>query len=358
MHTRSLGLLILISILVLVMQACGSSNQDTQAPIPATQPPTQTPTPTELPTPQAVPVEVQRQEEGGYAYLPPPGYDVSAGMGIVSMLAEGADADLGPSISLYGGPPDPGVSAQSLLDQLKDAEDTQLAEPQLVKIGGYDGLAADIVIRHNDVNIYGRIVTLVTPEVQFIALAGAPWERWESELQPIFETLLSSITFFTPVPVLAPTTTPTSVGQADTLRQWAASATASSQYADDDWSASQATGAPNVPECADDARAWASAGTDTLEWLEVSYDTPVTPIKVNIYETFNPGQIVKVELLDVNKVYHLIYTATARVKGCPSILSIDIPSANYQAVAVRITIDQAQINNWDEIDAVELVGYP
>src|SRR5689334_9218519 len=35
-------------------------------------------------------------------------------------------------------------------------------------------------------------------------------------------------------------------------RQWASSATASSQYGDDSWAASQATGAPNVATCGDD----------------------------------------------------------------------------------------------------------
>lgn len=368
MNTRSFRLLILISILVLVGLACGAGSQATEAPAaqPAqpTSPPAEASEPTESPPPQIELGDLQRQDEGGYSYQLAPGYDVSAGMGIVSMLAEGADPDIGPSISLFGGPPDPGATAQSMLDQLKGQSDTQLSDPQPIKIGGYDGLAADIVIQRNGIELHGRIVAVVTPENQFVALAGGPKERWDDELKPVFEAVLSSINFFTPVAVLEPTEAPTqipatsSADQGDTLRQWAVSAIASSEYTDSGWNASQATGAPNVTECADDSKAWASEGYDTVEWLQVSYETAVTPVQVNIYETFNPGQIVKVELLDVNNNYHVIYTADTQVKTCPSVLTIDVASADYQAIAVRITIDQTHVLNWNEIDAVELVGYP
>jgi hypothetical protein len=268
---------------------------------------------------------------------------------------------------LIGGSPDPGSTAQSLLDQLKGSADTRLSEPAAVKIGGYAGLAADITIQRNGVEVVGQIVTVVTPENQFIALAGGPRERWENELKPIFDAVLSSITFFTPFAVLEPTQAPTEAptptleataeDHGDALRQWATSAIASSEYTDSGWNASQAAGAPNVADCADDSKAWASEGYDKVEWLEVSYNTPVTPAQVNIYETYNPGQIVKVELLDVNSNYHEIYTAKVQAKECPSVLAIDISEIDYQVIAVRITVDQTQALNWAEIDAVELVGY-
>ena len=41
--------------------------------------------------------------------------------------------------------------------------------------------------------------------------------------------------------------------------QWAATATASSQYGDIDWAARQATGAPDMVACDDDVHAWAFA---------------------------------------------------------------------------------------------------
>jgi hypothetical protein len=67
------------------------------------------------------------------------------------------------------------------------------------------------------------------------------------------------------------------------IRQWASSATASSEYGNPDWAAHQATGAPDTPECGDLVSAWASYDQYTVEWLEVGYATPVVPSEVNIY---------------------------------------------------------------------------
>ena len=53
-------------------------------------------------------------------------------------------------------------------------------------------------------------------------------------------------------------------GSEETISQWASSATASSQYDDPDYSANQATGAPNALECGDSVNAWASLDSGTV----------------------------------------------------------------------------------------------
>jgi hypothetical protein len=170
------------------------------------------------PTPSAAPPiqlgEVRRNEAGGYTYRPPAGYRAATDGSVVTMLALGADPQLGPGLTLYAGAPDPGATAQSLLDQLKGAEDTRLGEPQAVQIGGYDGLIANIVIMQEDFELYGRIATLVTPETQFIALAAAPQALWETELAPVLDAVLSSVTFF---PRIVPTEAPALPVEAPTL---------------------------------------------------------------------------------------------------------------------------------------------
>ena len=95
-----------------------------------------------------------------------------------------------------------------------------------------------------------------------------------------------------------------------------------------------------------------------MDWLEVRYDIPVIPTEVNIYESHTPSQISRVELVDSSGAYHEIYTAIPEMKmDCPYVLSVPVNSADYQAVAVRIVIDQSVIDlPWAEIDAVELVG--
>jgi hypothetical protein len=176
----------------------------------------------------------------------------------------------------------------------------------------------------------------------------------------------------TDTPVTAPTTEstglpatvvptiPSGLSPVDEIRQWSASATASTEYGNPDWAAAQATGAPNVTACGDDSSAWASRDDTTVEWLELTYATPVKPYQVNIYQTFNPGQIVNVELFspDGQTAYH-IYTATpAKVETCPQVLTLSLDGSNLTQVnRIRITVDQSVLGvGWAEIDAVELVG--
>ncbi|MBT7191244.1 MAG: hypothetical protein HN916_13750 [Anaerolineae bacterium] len=142
------------------------------------------------------------------------------------------------------------------------------------------------------------------------------------------------------------------------ISQWASNASASSEYGNPDWAAQQATGAPDTLECGDTPTAWASEGNFTTEWLELRYDTPVTPTEINIYESHTPTQVVRVEIFDTQGSYHEVYSAQPKMTDCPYILSISVQEADYQATGVKITIDQSQLNlPWNEIDAVELVGY-
>ena len=144
----------------------------------------------------------------------------------------------------------------------------------------------------------------------------------------------------------------------DIIYRWASSAYASSEYDNPDWGAQQATGAPDTLECGDKPTAWASYGDYTKEWLEVRYETPVTPTEINIYESHTPTQVARVEIVDTQGVYHEVYTGEPTMTDCPYILSISVTGADYEAVGVKITIDQSVIGlPWDEIDAVELVGY-
>ena len=141
-------------------------------------------------------------------------------------------------------------------------------------------------------------------------------------------------------------------------RQWAVSATASSEYGVTGWSAMQATGAPDTPECGDYTTAWASEGYDTAEWIELDYDTPVLPTEINIYQTYNPNQVIQVELRDLEGNYQTVYLGTPQDESddCPFVLSISTEGIDWQVDGVRITINQSEFEDWNEIDAVELVG--
>lgn len=152
---------------------------------------------------------------------------------------------------------------------------------------------------------------------------------------------------------------PGAASSAELIRQWASSATAGSEYGNPDWAAHQATGAPDTLGCGDLVTAWASADQFSVEWLEVRYDIPVLPFEVNIYETHTPSQVVRVELLDTGGEYHQVYSAEPKIKAeCPYVLTVRVEEAGYQVDGVRVTVDQSQLGlPWDEIDAIELVGY-
>ena len=169
--------------------------------------------------------------------------------------------------------------------------------------------------------------------------------------------------------ILTPTITqpsatdlPPAEPDAGTISQWAQEAEASSSFSADDereWSPRQATGQPDTRRCGDLQTAWASAAPDSVEWLLLRYEEAVHVTGVNIYQTFNPNQVVKVELVDDFGDSLVIYDQPPVPvdQPCPYVLSIEIERTEQRYDAVRITVDQSSLGlGWNEIDAVELVG--
>jgi hypothetical protein len=146
------------------------------------------------------------------------------------------------------------------------------------------------------------------------------------------------------------------------IHQWAATGEATSEFGSLSWSAMQAGGKPDTPACGDASTAWAAAQADTVESLTVYFmEEPLIPTEINIVQTYNPSQVVAVELLDPYSEHAdaLVYEAVPRVTTeCPYTLSIPVTQVDYPVMGVRITIDQGVLGvGWNEIDAVELVGY-
>ena len=141
------------------------------------------------------------------------------------------------------------------------------------------------------------------------------------------------------------------------LRQWATGAQASSEYGNSDWSAAQATGAPNTEAAGDCVTAWASTETDGGdEWLELTYDRPVNPTAVRIRETFNPGAVTKVEAQDGGGTWHTVWAGKDGTKDCPGWLTVTLEVPEWTTRKIKLTLDSAAVPGWNEIDAVELIG--
>ena len=146
------------------------------------------------------------------------------------------------------------------------------------------------------------------------------------------------------------------------LRQWATSATASSEYSADINGAIQATGKPDTETCGDRQTAWSPWDEDTVETIELGYQTPVYATQVNIYQTYSPDQVVLVEVLDADSdEFQTVYESEPVMIAedeCPYTLEVQIdPATETLVTGVRITIDQSNPDrSWNHIDAVELVG--
>ena len=147
------------------------------------------------------------------------------------------------------------------------------------------------------------------------------------------------------------------VEPANFLLQWASSASASTQYETGSWAAAQAIGVPNVITCNDEWKAWASLDAAGVDWLELTYEQPVRPTEIRIYEVWAPGSIVKVEVKEASG-YRQVYNASPEpFTSCLRTLSIPVTGVTEFISTVRITVDQRLRNDWNEIDAVRLTGF-
>jgi hypothetical protein len=365
-----------LSILVLVTLSCGflgktePTIEPTKAPVPTKAPaPTKVPEPTKPPEPTKEPEPTEastsdvelgeevRSEDGGFSFRAVPGYTTEEAYGMASMEAPGADPDLGPAMMLMGALGEESYTPEEFFAEFTGNLDTnvEVSPPRKIDVDGQPGVIADVTGTEGDAEMVGRIVVAApTPNHHFIMVAVAPADQWD-EIGPLFDAVLASVRFFEPSGGGGEVV----VTMAGQLRQWAVSATASSQYGDTGWSADQATGAPDTLDCGDYTTAWATEDYDTIEWIELDYDTPVVPLGVNIYQSYNPNQVVEVELRDLEGNYYTIYTGIPQNESddCPFVLSISVDGVLEQVDGVRITIDQSVFEDWVEIDAVELVGF-
>ncbi len=140
----------------------------------------------------------------------------------------------------------------------------------------------------------------------------------------------------------------------DAVGQWASTASASSEF-NSSYAATQATGAPNLTECRDQSGAWAplSSGPDP-EWLRLGYATPVYATGVRIHETNIGGFVTGLDLVEPNGTVHTLSIAIDNTV-CPGYFELSFAQTPYLVAEIIV---HTQIAGWEEIDAVELLGWP
>jgi hypothetical protein len=146
----------------------------------------------------------------------------------------------------------------------------------------------------------------------------------------------------------------------DFTTQWAVAARASSEYRATDYSAAQATGAPNVSRHGDNARAWAPKTADAgEEWLELTFAEPMRAEGVRVIQSFNPGAIIRIEVSDEAGAATTVWTgpdATVYPRGEIGVLAVTFPPTAQPVVRVKVVLDTRSVSGWNEIDAVELIA--
>jgi hypothetical protein len=238
---------------------------------------------------------------------------------------------------------------------------------------------ADETITASDISQLGGSKEIVSTYVEepgtYIVLVDSTWSDQAADFSisagtiPVTdllaaagdETESSTPTETAPTETAPTETAPTETAPTEILEQWAVNASASSQYGDDDWSAQQATGEPDTLIPGDEVTAWAAYSSDSqLETLVLAYAQPVIPVGLEIYESYNPGAVVRVEFFDLNTDEWVVaWEGTAESAGLdfatfrPALISV-----NFATDQVRLTVDEPSVSGWNEIDAVKLIGIP
>ena len=135
----------------------------------------------------------------------------------------------------------------------------------------------------------------------------------------------------------------------------------SSQYSATSWSANRALGKENVfPEYGDYANAWAaSTPNNEREYLVLGFDTLQTIHTIDIYETFNPGAVDSIFIRKAETEEWIRVYSKPAVIGLPEesrIFSVYMLETTFLVDAIRIALNSAAVDGYNEIDAVAISG--
>ena len=122
------------------------------------------------------------------------------------------------------------------------------------------------------------------------------------------------------------------------------------------WGPEQAAGPADTAEPGDRQSAWASATQDGGdEWLMLEYAAPVRAYAVHIYETYNPGSVVRITgfTLDGSEV-ELWRRARPVIPSTPGFIFRPMFSRRITTMRLKLYLDSKRTPGWNEIDAVRL----
>jgi hypothetical protein len=124
-----------------------------------------------------------------------------------------------------------------------------------------------------------------------------------------------------------------------------------------DWGPGQATGPPDSLVPGDHPSAWASATEDgSDEWLLLTYAEAVRPAAFLVYETVNPGALVRVVgVADDSKETELWAGEDPTPRADPIGISTVRTTTAGSFRTIRLELASKRVPGWNEIDAVGLL---
>eukprot|EP01080_Neovahlkampfia_damariscottae_P005802 gene5802-9625_t len=120
--------------------------------------------------------------------------------------------------------------------------------------------------------------------------------------------------------------------------------------------ASNLIGPPSVyPSYGNDTRAWSPQQSNSTEFLELKFSKWTIVQEIEIYETFNPGHVVSVSIMDPNRNWDIIWSGSVS-KGISNsrIFKPAIKKRDYPTKKVRLELKIG--SNYSQIDAIQLIG--
>jgi len=198
--------IILLTAIVLLSTGCSTGKNEmniestANEPVVSTEVPAQTSAPAVDTTLLDAPVDVP---EGGFVFRPAKGYALDISGGNVTILAPGADPDMGPVIEIMGMLSEQETTAEALFQQLQGSMAISADAAQPVTLGGENGLAVELNGVEGDPDKRGKIFFVVVDgKQQFVMLAGANSATWE-EFSPVVDAVAASVEFIELVPAAA-----------------------------------------------------------------------------------------------------------------------------------------------------------
>ncbi len=186
---------------------------------------------------------------------------------------------------------------------------------------------------------------------------GVLHERWLRVRLDAPATAAASPSAASPSAGIQSGSPPAPRGSAGGVALWAVSAVASSEYSSGDWSASQASGAPDTTSYGDHSTAWAPAASEGgEEWIELTYERSVVPAGVDIRESSGAGCVTRVEAWDEGAdAWVVLWEGMDPSPDEFTVFSPPLDAVTITTQRIRVTIDTS-VPGWNEIDAVSLVG--